>query len=83
MSFAFHQVIGMLKKSLKVYKVIATSWRILKAFAKYLSTAIPVRNSTLEALKRIPAIQGEFEFYEFIRQRFEKVYDTFITNSGK
>ena len=47
------------------------------------NTHPPVKNSTLEALRRIPAIQGEFEFYEFIRQRFEKVYDTFITNSGK
>ena len=32
----------------------------------------PVKNTTLEAIKKIPAIQGELEFYDFLQQRFEQ-----------
>ena len=38
-----------------------------------------VKNTTLEAIKKIPAIQGELEFYDFLQQRFEQQYEEFIT----
>ena len=38
-----------------------------------------VKNTTLEAMKKIPAIQGELEFYDFLQQRFEQQYEEFIT----
>ena len=30
-------------------------------------------------MKKIPAIQGELEFYDFLQQRFEQQYEEFIT----
>ena len=38
-----------------------------------------VKNTTLEAIKKIQAIQGELEFYDFLQQRFEQQYKEFIT----
>ena len=39
----------------------------------------PIKNDTLKALMKIPAIQGELEFYHFAEQRFEKQYRKFLT----
>ena len=41
----------------------------------------PIKNTTIEAMKRIPNIQGEFEFYNFAKQRFEKMYAKFVGSS--
>ena len=37
-----------------------------------------VKNETYDVLMEIPAIQGELEFYSFLKQRFEQQYETFI-----
>ena len=37
-----------------------------------------VKNETLNVLMEIPAIQGELEFYSFLKQRFEQQYEKFI-----
>ena len=39
----------------------------------------PIKSSTIQALMKIPAIQGEFEFYHFAQQRFEKQYRMFLS----
>ena len=42
----------------------------------------PIKNATLEALMKIPAIQAELEFYSFLQQRFELQYSQFIEKGG-
>ena len=37
-----------------------------------------VKNETYDVLMEIPAIQGELEFYSFLKQRFEQQYENFI-----
>ena len=37
-----------------------------------------VKNETFDVLMEIPAIQGELEFYSFLKQRFEQQYENFI-----
>ena len=37
-----------------------------------------VKNETYDVLIKIPAIQGELEFYSFLKQRFEQQYENFI-----
>ena len=39
----------------------------------------PIKNETLDALMKIPAIQMELDFYSFLLQRFELQYEKFIT----
>ena len=38
----------------------------------------PIKNTTLDALMKIPAIQMELDFYSFLHQRFELQYEQFI-----
>ena len=38
-----------------------------------------IKNSTINAMMKIPAIQGEFEFFHFAQQRFEKQYRLFLS----
>ena len=37
----------------------------------------PIKNATMKALMKIPSIQAELEFYEFVHQRFEQLYKRF------
>ena len=37
-----------------------------------------IKNTTVDILMKIPDIQAELDFYNFVRQRFEFLYDTFI-----
>ena len=37
-----------------------------------------MKNTTVDILMKIPAIQAELDFYNFVRQRFELQYETFI-----
>ena len=38
----------------------------------------PVKNETFDGLMETPSIQGELEFYSFLKQRFEQQYEKFI-----
>ena len=38
----------------------------------------PIKKSTLDALMKIPAIQGELDFFNFLQQRFELQYEKYI-----
>ena len=38
-----------------------------------------MKNSTLDTLMKIPAIQMELDFYSFLHQRFELQYEQFKT----
>ena len=37
-----------------------------------------INKNTVKSLLKIPAIQGEVEFYKFLQQRFENQYEQFI-----
>ena len=37
-----------------------------------------INKNTVKSLLKIPAIQGEIEFYKFLQQRFENQYQQFI-----
>ena len=37
----------------------------------------PIKNATMEALMKIPSIQAELEFFQFVHQRFEQLYQKF------
>mgnify|MGYP001326898671 FL=1 len=38
-----------------------------------------INENSVKSLLKIPAIQGEVEFYKFLQQRFENQYEQFIT----
>ena len=85
---AYYSVVGMshdLKRSFELLEILlptffSNSKSVYHEEIRFNQNVYaPIKNATLDALMKIPAIQMELDFYSFLRQRFELQYEHFIS----
>ena len=84
---AYYSVVGMshdLKRSFELLEILLPAF-FSNAKSVYheeirlnKNVYVPIKNATLDALMKIPAIQMELDFYSFLHQRFELQYEQFM-----
>ena len=85
---AYYSLVGMandLKRSFELLEALLPSFfvGIRSIFKEKLqfnkNSHKPIKKATMIALKKIPAIQAELEFYDFVHKQFEQLYEKFKT----
>ena len=84
---AYYSVVGMshdLKRSFELFEVFLPAFfsNVKSVYQEEIrlnkNVYAPMKNTTLDTLRKIPAIQMELDFYSFLHQRFELQYEQFI-----
>ena len=85
---AYYSVVGMshdLKRSFELFEVFLPAFfsNVKSVYQEEIrfnksNEYAPMKNTTLDTLRKIPAIQMELDFYSFLHQRFELQYEQFI-----